>query len=80
MSAPHLPPVGSAMASDVMQSQETTVSTLTAFTSSIVDLSVVGEEEDPELPPLTSIFHRSMIVIGHGIGGIISQLKWLVSL
>jgi len=51
MSAPHLPPVavGPAMASDVYtQSQETTVSTLTAFTS-IVDLSVVGEKEDPEL-------------------------------
>ena len=80
MSAPHLPPVGPATASDVYtQSQETTVSTLTAFTS-IVDSSVVGEEEDPELPPLTSIFHRSMIVIGHAIGGIISQLKWLVSL
>ena len=60
MSAPHLPPVGPDTASDVMQSQETTVSTLTAFTS-IVDLSVVGEEEDPELPPLTSICHCSMI-------------------
>ncbi len=61
MSAPHLPPVGPATASDVYtQSQETTVSTLTAFTS-IVDLSVVGEEEDLELPPLTSIFHCSMI-------------------
>jgi hypothetical protein len=60
MSAPHLPHVGPDTASDVMQSQETTVSTLTAFTS-IVDLSVVGEEEDPELPPLTSIFHCSMI-------------------
>ena len=61
MSAPHLPPVGPATASDVYtQSQETTVSALTAFTS-IVDLSVVGEEEDPELPPLTSIFHCSMI-------------------
>lgn len=61
MSAPHLPPVGPATASDVYtQLQETTVSTLTAFTS-IVDLSVVGEEEDPELPPLTSIFHCSMI-------------------
>ncbi len=51
MSAPHLPPVGPATASDVMQSQETTVSTLTAFTS-IVDLSVVREEED--LPQLNS--------------------------
>jgi hypothetical protein len=61
MSAPHLPPVGPATASDVYtQLQETTVSTLTAFTS-IVDLSVVGEEENPELPPLTSIFHCSMI-------------------
>jgi len=61
MSAPHLPPVGPATASDVYtQSQETTVSTITAFTS-IVDLSVVGEGEDPELPPLTSIFHCSMI-------------------
>jgi len=61
MSAPHLPPVGPAKASDVYtQSQETTVSTLTAFTS-IVDLSVVGEEEDTELPPLMSIFHCSMI-------------------
>ena len=61
MSAPHLPPVGPATASDVYtQSQETTVSTLTAFTS-IVDSSVVGEEEDPELPPLMSIFHCSMI-------------------
>jgi len=60
MSAPHLPPVGPATASDVYtQSQETTVSTLTAFT--IVDLSVVGEKEDPDLPPLTSIFHCSMI-------------------
>ena len=47
MSAPHLPPVGPATARDVyMQSQETTVSVLTAFTS-IVDLSVVGEEVDP---------------------------------
>jgi hypothetical protein len=62
MSAPHLPPIGHATASDVYtQSQETTVSTLIAFTP-IVDLSVVlGEEEDPELPPLTSIFHCSMI-------------------
>ena len=61
MSAPHLPPVGPATASDVYtQLQETTVSTLSALTS-IVDLSVVGEEEDPELPPLTSIFHCSMI-------------------
>ncbi len=35
MSAPHLPPVGLAMASDVYtQSQETTVFTLTAFTLS----------------------------------------------
>ena len=60
MSAPHLPPVGPATASDVStQSQETTVSALTASTS-IVDLSV-GEEENPELPPLTSIFHCSMI-------------------
>jgi hypothetical protein len=47
MSAPHLPPVGPATARDVyMQSQETTVSALTAFTS-IVDLSMVGEEVDP---------------------------------
>ena len=61
MRAPHLPPVGPATASDVYtQSQETTVSTLTTFTS-IVDLSVVGREEDPELPPLTNIFHCSMI-------------------
>jgi hypothetical protein len=61
MSAPPLPPVGPATASDVYtQLQETTISTLNAFTS-IVDLSVVGEEEDPELPPLTSIFHCSMI-------------------
>jgi len=61
MSAPHLPPVGPTTASDVYtQSQETTVSTLTAF-ASIVDLSVVGEEEDPELAPLMSIFHCSMI-------------------
>ncbi len=41
------------MASDAnTQLQETTVSILTVFTS-IVDLSV---EEDPELPPLMSIF------------------------
>ena len=58
MSAPHLPPVGPATASDAnTQSQETTVSTLTVFTST-VDLSV---EEDPELPPLMSIFQCSMI-------------------
>ena len=58
MSAPHLPPVGPATASDVYtQLQETTVSTLTVFTST-VDLSV---EEDPELPPLMIIFLCSMI-------------------
>jgi len=58
MSAPHLPPVGPATASDAnTQLQETTVSTLTVFTST-VDLSV---EEDPELPPLMIIFLCSMI-------------------
>jgi len=60
MSAPHLPPVGPATASDVYtQSQETTVLTITAFTS-IVDLSVVGEEEMQNYLPLGeyfSLFH-----------------------
>ncbi len=62
MSAPHLPPVGTAMTSDDCTSlQETTVSALTAD-SSFEDLLVdSGGEEDTQLLPLTSIFHCPFI-------------------
>jgi hypothetical protein len=58
MSAPNLPPVGTATTSDdCTPLKETTVSALTTD-SSCVDLLVgSGGEEDTQLLPLTSIFH-----------------------
>ena len=62
MSAPHLPPIGTAMMSDdCTPLQETTVSALTAD-SSFADLLVdSGGEEDTQLLLLTSIFHCPFI-------------------
>ena len=63
MSAPPLPPVGTATTSDhCTPSQETTVSTLLTTDSSSVDFSVDnGGGEDAQLLPLTSIFHCPLI-------------------
>ena len=78
MSAPHLPPVSTALLSDISTSlQETTVSTLTSDSSFVDSLVDIGGGEDTQLLPLTSMFHCPFIEASANQNGKMSWLcKW----